>query len=413
MYSVMWSEHCSYKSSRIHLKRLPTEARRCWWARARTPAWSTSATASPGHPHREPQPPLGHRALPGRGHRRGRHPARHLHHGRPAHRAHGPAALRPARRRPQPLDRRGRRERHLRATATRSGCPPSAARPSSTRPTPATRWSTCSASACCRSTAWCSARPRGSATWPCCSARPPAATASAGSACWPRPGSPTPRPTDKRPSVQVGDPFEEKRLIEACLELLDAGLVVGIQDLGGAGLTCATSETASGRRRHGRRRVGGAPARAGHGALRGHDQRVPGADAGHRRAGRRPRRGPRDLRAVGGPPRSSGKVTGPATGDLGGGRLRILDGFDGEVLADIPGASLHDDAPLYDRPCRVAPPTDESTRLAAPLPVSPTPTAVPTCSTCWPTRRGCGRSTTTSCSSTRSRDPAATPPCCA
>ena len=42
----------------------------------------------------------------------------------------------------------------------------------------------------------------------------------------------------------MGDPFEEKRLIEACLELLDAGLVVGIQDLGGAGLACATSETA-------------------------------------------------------------------------------------------------------------------------------------------------------------------------
>src|SRR6476659_6773415 len=49
----------------------------------------------------------------------------------------------------------------------------------------------------------------------------------------------------KRPSVQVGDPFEEKRLIEACLELLDRSLVVGIQDLGGAGITCATSETAS------------------------------------------------------------------------------------------------------------------------------------------------------------------------
>src|SRR4029450_6556060 len=48
----------------------------------------------------------------------------------------------------------------------------------------------------------------------------------------------------KRPSVQVGDPFEEKRLIEACLALLDAGLAVGVQDLGGAGLTCATSETA-------------------------------------------------------------------------------------------------------------------------------------------------------------------------
>jgi phosphoribosylformylglycinamidine synthase II len=49
----------------------------------------------------------------------------------------------------------------------------------------------------------------------------------------------------KRPSVQVGDPFEEKRLIEACLALLDEGLVVGIQDLGGAGLVCATSEIAA------------------------------------------------------------------------------------------------------------------------------------------------------------------------
>ncbi|NUS41081.1 MAG: phosphoribosylformylglycinamidine synthase subunit PurL, partial [Terrabacter sp.] len=51
--------------------------------------------------------------------------------------------------------------------------------------------------------------------------------------------------TDNRPSVQVGDPFIEKLLIESCLEMYDAGLVVGIQDLGGAGLTCALSETAA------------------------------------------------------------------------------------------------------------------------------------------------------------------------
>src|SRR5262245_55858529 len=49
----------------------------------------------------------------------------------------------------------------------------------------------------------------------------------------------------KRPSVQVGDPFEEKRLIEACRELLDRGLAVGVQDLGAAGLSCAASETAA------------------------------------------------------------------------------------------------------------------------------------------------------------------------
>ena len=49
----------------------------------------------------------------------------------------------------------------------------------------------------------------------------------------------------KRPSVQVGDPFEEKRLIEACLELLDRKLAIGVQDLGAAGLSCAASETAA------------------------------------------------------------------------------------------------------------------------------------------------------------------------
>ncbi|HEY3334413.1 MAG TPA: phosphoribosylformylglycinamidine synthase subunit PurL [Candidatus Limnocylindrales bacterium] len=48
----------------------------------------------------------------------------------------------------------------------------------------------------------------------------------------------------KRPSVQVGDPFAEKLLIEATLELIAKGLVVSIQDLGAAGITCATSETA-------------------------------------------------------------------------------------------------------------------------------------------------------------------------
>ncbi len=49
----------------------------------------------------------------------------------------------------------------------------------------------------------------------------------------------------KRPAVQVGDPFTEKLLIECTLELLHAGLIEGIQDLGGAGLSCATSEMAS------------------------------------------------------------------------------------------------------------------------------------------------------------------------
>jgi phosphoribosylformylglycinamidine synthase subunit PurL len=48
----------------------------------------------------------------------------------------------------------------------------------------------------------------------------------------------------KRPSVQVGDPFAEKLLIEASLELIERGLVEGLQDLGAGGISCATSETA-------------------------------------------------------------------------------------------------------------------------------------------------------------------------
>ena len=67
----------------------------------------------------------------------------------------------------------------------------------------------------------------------------------------------------KRPSVQVGDPFVEKLLIECTLELFAAGLVVGIQDLGGAGLSCATSELAS----------------AGDGGMRVELDRVPLRDA--------------------------------------------------------------------------------------------------------------------------------------
>ncbi len=50
---------------------------------------------------------------------------------------------------------------------------------------------------------------------------------------------------EDRPAVQVGDPFKEKLLLEACLELLARGVVAGIQDMGAAGLTCSTCETAS------------------------------------------------------------------------------------------------------------------------------------------------------------------------
>ena len=171
----------------------------------------------------------------------------------------------------------------------------------------------------------------------------------------------------KRPSVQVGDPFEEKRLIEACLELLDAGLVVGIQDLGGAGLTCATSETAS---------------RGGMGMDVDVTQ-VPRREQGMEPFEVMTSESQERMLAIVEPDgldavleicerwevRASviGKVTpGPATGDPDGGRLRILDGWDGEVLADIPAASLHEDAPLYHRSLQPPAGFDDATRTLAP-----------------------------------------------
>ena len=167
--------------------------------------------------------------------------------------------------------------------------------------------------------------------------------------------------TDKRPSVQVGDPFEEKRLIEACLELLDAGLVVGIQDLGGAGLTCATSETAS---------RGGVGMDVDVSAV---PRREAGMEAFEVMTSESQERmlaivEPDDLEAVLAicdrwDVRAAvvGTVTaGAETSD--GGRLRILDPEAG-VLADVPAASLHDAAPLYDRPRKAPAGFDESTRV--------------------------------------------------
>ena len=101
LFAVMWSEHCSYKSSRVHLQaaahRGPPRAGRPGGERR---GHRRRRRDRRGHPHREPQPPLGHRALPGRGHRGRGHPPGHLHHGGPAHRGDGPAVLRRSRARP-------------------------------------------------------------------------------------------------------------------------------------------------------------------------------------------------------------------------------------------------------------------------------------------------------------------------
>ncbi len=172
----------------------------------------------------------------------------------------------------------------------------------------------------------------------------------------------------KRPSVQVGDPFEEKRLIEACLELLDSGLVVGIQDLGGAGLACATSETAG---------RGGVGMDVDVSAVPRREEGMEPWEVMTSESQERmlaivtPESWPAvaaicakwEVRAT-----VIGTVTAPEPG--GGGRLRIRDGAQGPVLADVPAASLSDDAPLYDRPRR------------APEPVPTPPLDPPSASEC-------------------------------
>jgi phosphoribosylformylglycinamidine synthase subunit PurL len=169
----------------------------------------------------------------------------------------------------------------------------------------------------------------------------------------------------KRPSVQVGDPFEEKRLIEACLELLDAGLVVGIQDLGAAGITGAASETSS---------KGGV----------GMDLYL--SEVHVREAGLAPfeimiSESQERMLAIVEPARldallavcAKWDVTASVIGTVTGtGRFRVLDRLDGEVLADIPASSLDTDAPLYERPRRE--PADRAERAADGAEVLPAPT---------------------------------------
>ena len=104
---------------------------------------------------------------------------------------------------------------------------------------------------------------------------------------------------EKRPAVQVGDPFMEKLLLEACLELMQTDALVGVQDMGAAGLTCSTCEM-------GARGGAGveidvdarAAARDGDDSLRNHALGVTGADAS-RRQERARSRSRADLRKMG------------------------------------------------------------------------------------------------------------------
>ncbi|HEY6634747.1 MAG TPA: phosphoribosylformylglycinamidine synthase subunit PurL [Acidimicrobiia bacterium] len=146
---------------------------------------------------------------------------------------------------------------------------------------------------------------------------------------------------EKRPAVQVGDPFEEKKLIEACLELYDLGLVVGVQDLGAAGLSCATSEPAG---------------RAGVGLdvdLDAVHTREAGMTAPELLMSESQER----MMAFVAPDKVeqvlavAGKweIESAVVGEVKTGPTLTIR-HQGEVVAEVPAASLADDAPLYDRP---------------------------------------------------------------
>ena len=99
----------------------------------------------------------------------------------------------------------------------------------------------------------------------------------------------------KRPNVQVGDPFMEKLLLEACLEAMQTGAVVAIQDMGAAGLTSTSCEMASRGGLGIEIELGArAAARAGHDALRNDAQRIAGAHA----AGGRTRAGTGSIKSI-------------------------------------------------------------------------------------------------------------------
>jgi phosphoribosylformylglycinamidine synthase subunit PurL len=144
---------------------------------------------------------------------------------------------------------------------------------------------------------------------------------------------------DKRPTVQIGDPFAEKKLMECSLELLERGLLVSLQDLGAAGLTSSSAEMAS---------KGGL-------GLDIHVDRVPLREPGMEPFEIMVSESQERMLCVVEPQRvaeviavcEKWETTATAIGEVtDSGRLRIL--RDGGVVGDMPVPALVDDCPLYD-----------------------------------------------------------------
>jgi phosphoribosylformylglycinamidine synthase len=166
----------------------------------------------------------------------------------------------------------------------------------------------------------------------------------------------------KRPAVQVGDPFAEKVLIECCLDLYAARVVAGIQDLGGAGLSCATSELASN----------------GEGGMRIELDKVPLRDPSLRPEEILMSESQERMMAIVEPHRleeflaitTKWDVEATVLGEVTDtGRLVVT--WHGEVIVDVPPRSVAHEGPTYHRP--LARPTyldvlsaDDTTDLARP-----------------------------------------------
>ncbi len=157
----------------------------------------------------------------------------------------------------------------------------------------------------------------------------------------------------KLPSVQVGDPFTEKVLIECCLELFGQGLVVGIQDLGGAGLACATSELAS----------------AGDGGMRVWLDRVPLRATGMTPAEILSSESQERMCAVVRPADVAAflavcakwDVTATEIGEVTEGDRLVITWHD-QVVVDVPPRTVAHEGPVYHRP--ISRPADQDALLA-------------------------------------------------
>jgi phosphoribosylformylglycinamidine synthase II len=155
------------------------------------------------------------------------------------------------------------------------------------------------------------------------------------------------RSARKRPSVQVGDPFMEKLLVECSLELFRAGLVVGIQDLGAAGISCATTELAA----------------AGTGGMRVTLDEVPLRDATLRPEEILMSESQERMMAVVEPGNvdrflevcARWEVPATVIGEVTDGDSLVMT-WRGEVIVEIPPGTAADEGPVYERPYE--PPAD-------------------------------------------------------